>query len=135
MTTPTVDLRNTGSVFDRARGWVVSTLVHGLGITGSLFVMGAIEQPPPPHCSNGTLPWLNRRHRRKLSRLSRLCNQLPHGQTESAPSADQASRNRTADIADASGHTGFSGNDPGGEGCGDECRAGHGVCHRGINSE
>ena len=48
MTTPTVDLRNTGSVFDRARGWVVSTLVHGLGITGSLFVMGAIEQPPPP---------------------------------------------------------------------------------------
>lgn len=48
MTTPTVDLRNTGSVFDRARGWVVSTLVHGLGIAGSLFVMGAIKQPPPP---------------------------------------------------------------------------------------
>lgn len=48
MTTPIADLRNTGSVFDRARGWVVSTLVHGLGIAGSLFVMGAIEQPPPP---------------------------------------------------------------------------------------
>ncbi|MGQ0556376.1 MAG: TonB family protein [Nitrospiraceae bacterium] len=48
MTTPTVDPSNTGSVFDRARGWVASTLVHGLGIAGSLFVMGAIEQPPPP---------------------------------------------------------------------------------------
>ena len=48
MTTPTLDPSSTGSAFDQARGWVASTLVHGLGIAGSLFVMGVIEQPPPP---------------------------------------------------------------------------------------
>lgn len=48
MTTATFDHSSTGVVSDQTRGWLTSVIVHGLGITAALFVMGAIEQPTPP---------------------------------------------------------------------------------------
>lgn len=48
MTTATFAHSSTGARSDQTRGWVTSVFVHGLGIAGSLFVMGAIDQPAPP---------------------------------------------------------------------------------------
>ncbi len=48
MTTATLSHNSTCMGSDQTRGWVASVFVHGLGIAGSLFVMGAIEQPVPP---------------------------------------------------------------------------------------
>jgi periplasmic protein TonB len=48
MTTATLSHTSTGAGSDQTRGWVISVFVHGLGIAGSLFVMGAIDQPVPP---------------------------------------------------------------------------------------
>lgn len=48
MTTWTSDHGRTGGASDQTRGWLTSVIVHGLGITAALFVMGAIEQSAPP---------------------------------------------------------------------------------------
>lgn len=48
MTIATFDHGRTWMVSDQTRGWLMSVLIHGLGIAASLFVMGAIEQPTSP---------------------------------------------------------------------------------------
>ncbi|OQW30882.1 MAG: hypothetical protein A4E19_09055 [Nitrospira sp. SG-bin1] len=48
MTTLAVDRRNTSVVSDQTHGWLVSVLLHGLGIAASLLVVEAMEPPLPP---------------------------------------------------------------------------------------
>ncbi len=48
MTTLAVDCRNTRLVSEQTHGWLVSVLLHGLGIAASLFVVEAMEPQLPP---------------------------------------------------------------------------------------
>lgn len=47
MTTLAVDCRNTSVVSDQAHGWLVSVLLHGLGLAVATLVMAEIQPPVP----------------------------------------------------------------------------------------
>lgn len=48
MTTLAVDRRYIRVGSDQSKGWLVSVLLHGLGIAAALFAMEAMERPRPP---------------------------------------------------------------------------------------
>ncbi|NUM72943.1 SDR family oxidoreductase [candidate division KSB1 bacterium] len=48
MTTLVVDRRYIRVGSDQSKGWLVSVLLHGLGIAAALFAMEAMERPRPP---------------------------------------------------------------------------------------